>query len=82
MTVTLRVLYSGKPDITALGIQETLPDGWTYSGVSGNGAPPVFPNSGATGTLNFAYFAVPPFPVVFSYDVLPPMVAKIGRAHV
>jgi len=47
--------------VQALGYAETIPAGWTYEGPlpSENPTPPVVPNYGATGTLNFAYIFVP-----------------------
>jgi len=76
VTVTLRILYTGTGEITALGIQETLPDGWTYAGFSGGGTPPVSPQIGDGGTLDFAYITVPGFPAAFSYLALPPVSAS------
>ena len=79
LTVTVSLAASGTGTLTALGVEETLPDGWTFSELAdGSGqAPDVAPDAGATGLLEFAWFSsssptLPDFPVEFSYRAVPP----------
>ncbi len=56
--------------VTALGVAETLPEGWTFAGGTPAGnAPNLFPTAGTTGTGSFAWFSIPSFPATFTYTV-------------
>lgn len=68
--VTLQIEYSG--ELTALGVQEIIPDGWSYVSVGGDDAPTVPPAPGATDTLDFAWITAPASPVAFTYTVQVP----------
>ncbi len=68
ITVTLDLVGDGS--LTALGVTETLPSGWTLAGVFPEpGAPEAVPPAGSTGALDFAWTTVPVLPAVFSYRV-------------
>jgi len=68
--VTIQISYSGV--LTALGLEETIPDGWFYVLVGGDDAPTIPPTAGATGTIGFAWISVPASPVEFTYTVQVP----------
>ncbi len=60
-------------NITSMGFDETLPTGWTYTGlVAGNPSNPTLPPVGNTGTLGFAWITPPTTPFTFSYTVTVP----------
>jgi hypothetical protein len=70
VTFTNTLLYSGIP--TGLGWSVTLPSGWTF--VSDGGAvADVRPLAGDTGTLEWAWAAVPTSPLNFTYTVRAPV---------
>ncbi|HOD51992.1 MAG TPA: tandem-95 repeat protein, partial [Candidatus Hydrogenedentes bacterium] len=69
LDVAVTFTYDGSDPVTALGLFETLPDGWTYvEPVSGPSAV-ISPTPGQGGTLEFAWLAVPAFPATFVYRV-------------
>ena len=59
--------------ISAIGLSELIPAGWTFVSASG---PAIVPATGATGTLDFAWVAPPTFPYTFTYQVLAPNDAR------
>jgi hypothetical protein len=65
--VTLTLSHQGGEPIRALGIEETLPGGWTFDGVVSGEKPDLTPTNGRTGTLEFAWFNIPAFPTSFTY---------------
>ncbi len=67
VAVTVSFCYTGEDEVLVLGLEETLPEGWSFVGFSGGQAPPIAPAAGAEGTLNFAYIFTPSFPVSFTY---------------
>lgn len=71
LTVTLN--YTGPETVAVLGLEETIPAGWTFvKGVSGL-VPPVLPAAGAQGILGFAWLSVPEFPLTFTYRLRTPV---------
>ncbi len=71
LDVTVRLEYYDGPDVTVVGIQEQLPDDWSYAGwVSGpgTGAPSIAPSLGAN-VLEFMWISEPEFPLTFTYRV-------------
>ena len=56
-------------ELDALGIQETIPDGWTFVSVECDDPPDVVPSVGATGTLEFAWINIPASPIDFCYTL-------------
>jgi PKD repeat protein len=58
--------------LSALGAEETVPDGWTFGSVSGDDPPPIYPATGATASLEFAWITPPQSPVAFCYTVQVP----------
>ncbi len=77
-TVTLT---QGGPDATfkAVGFKETIPTGWTLVPGSVGGSNPPQTTSGNTGTLSFAWFTIPTFPVSFTFSVRPET-SRLGTA--
>jgi hypothetical protein len=69
IVVNIRASQSGA--ITAMGLYETVPNGWTFAGMRGiSGQPPsVTPGEGQTGVLQFAWIAVPELPYAFAYTL-------------
>lgn len=65
LTVTLTPDTSGQ--INAVGLDETIPSGWTFDSVLSDPAPQVVPQPGVSGTLSFAWFPTPSFPLTFTY---------------
>lgn len=79
LDVTLYLEYTGADPLSALGVIERLPEGWTFDGVSGGGAL-VQPAPGAGGSLEFAWYPVPAFPLEFQYSVRFPAGSDVGAA--
>jgi len=74
-TVDVRVRVEYEGTLTALGIAETMPAGWTYVQMVGGDIPEISPANGASGQLDFAYFTPPSSPVEFTYRVRAPISA-------
>lgn len=62
--------------ISAIGLSETIPEGWTFVSAAG---PSIVPTEGATGTLDFAWLSPPDLPYTFDYFLLAP---RDGRGSV
>jgi hypothetical protein len=73
-TVTVTIRANNASSISALGLTETVPEGWTFVAADGEtGQVPVMkPAEGATGSLEFLWWEVPSFPVTFTYTLLVP----------
>ena len=65
VTVSVHVEHAG--DLTALGVVENPPAGWTLSSVGGDDPPAIQPPGGSSGSLAFAWISVPASPVDFTY---------------
>lgn len=72
VTVILTIRNPQRLRISALGLQETLPTGWELQSIIETSGASVAPSQGATGTLEFAWMNIPPFPVKVAYTVLVP----------
>lgn len=79
VTLTATSVYEGQP--AALGWEIELPAGWSLVSVSGANLPGVAPEPGATGTLEFAFIAVPPGGASFSATVRYPPQTAHGTLH-
>jgi len=78
-TVTIHIGAEDSRSISALGLTEFAPEGWTFVEVNGNPGqvPVVTPQVGDSGELGFLWLAVPDFPVAFSYTLrVPPNAAQ------
>lgn len=78
-TVTVHIDAEDSRAISALGLTEFAPEGWTFVEVNGNPGevPVVTPQEGDSGELGFLWLAVPDFPVSFSYTLrVPPNAAQ------
>ena len=73
LDITVTISSAGDDTVTALGLEETLPAGWSFDSVVSGDVPSVTPAQGTTGTLGFAYISVPAFPVSFTYRVNVPV---------
>lgn len=73
-TVSISVSFDkrGGRQVSTLTLQETLPEGWTFSGMESGGDPGVQPEIGASGTLVFSWTAPETFPFTAVYRISPP----------
>jgi len=73
-TIDLEIIISrnGAGNITALGISETLPQGWALADILDDGGAVALPPLGATGTLEIAWLQVPTLPAKFRYRLAVP----------
>ena len=78
VTITITITAEDDANISALGLTEAAPEGWTFVSVDGEigQAPAIPPNEGDTGDLGFIWFAVPDFPVTFTYTLQVPADAE------
>lgn len=69
--ITVRLDLQPDGTLTALGLEETAPEGWSYQGTVGGTEPAIAPMNGTTGLLEFAWFPVPETtPIIFTYRLL------------
>jgi hypothetical protein len=67
LETTLHVdIIDGDP-LSAIGVIDTLPLGWSYAGASETGAPFIAPKPGSTGDLEFTWFPLPELSFSFTY---------------
>ncbi|NLF59009.1 MAG: hypothetical protein GX580_15370, partial [Candidatus Hydrogenedens sp.] len=69
VAVTIDAAQEGQ--LNAMGLRETIPEGWELEGVSGvqGDAPDIYPPQGATGLLEFAWIMPPSLPYAFVYTL-------------
>lgn len=70
--ITIILEKEGSKSIRALGVQEVLPEGWTFDSVIEGAKPDLSPPKGRTPLLEFAWFNIPTFPAIFTYRVTVP----------
>jgi uncharacterized delta-60 repeat protein len=75
-TITNTLNYTG--EASSLGWSVTLPAGWSFAGNAGAVAE-IGPKAGDTGTLSWAWTAMPASPVVFTYTVNVPAGESAAR---
>lgn len=73
-TVTVTISAERGPSISALGLTETIPEGWSYVGMAGEAGqtPVIAPHVGDGGELGFIWISMPDFPATFTYTLLVP----------
>ncbi len=73
MTVSINAGQLGEP-ITAIGLYETIPPGWTFANMRGITAdqPAIGPETGAGDVLEFAWITPPALPYSFAYALNTP----------
>jgi len=76
---TVSMDFGGGDPVSAMGLYEPLPAGWTYGGSSGP-APLVTPTKGTAGDLHFAWIEAPDFPCAFTYKVSFPAGADVAAS--
>lgn len=69
LNVTVDVTDFGGSSLSAMGVHQTLPPGWHFVGTDDTTGLIAAPAAGASGTLEFAWFPVPPLPHRFSFDI-------------
>lgn len=72
LDITVTLSSSGAGTVSSMGLQETLPAGWSFHSLVSGSFPHLYPSSGRTGTLDFAWIFIPPFPTQFTYRVQVP----------
>lgn len=72
LDITVTLAMTGTGEVTALGMLETLPDGWTFDRIVAGVMPDTFNPSGEFGDTEFVWFDIPAFPVTFTYRILAP----------
>ncbi|MBP8130402.1 MAG: hypothetical protein KA184_12555 [Candidatus Hydrogenedentes bacterium] len=74
--VKLSFLKEGSEPVTAMGMEETLPEGWTFEGfASQEGALPDIKRV-VGNKVEFAWFNIPQYPATFSYRLRAPQDAS------
>lgn len=71
--IVVTVEAASTTGLKAMGVYETLPEGWRFEGVSAgeNGLPAIMPMPGDGPQLEFAWITPPVLPCSFSYRVMP-----------
>lgn len=69
LKVTVQVRYGGNQPVTALGIVENLPPGWSFGQAGGSHPPQITPPPGQIDHLEFVWITTPPFPFSFTYTL-------------
>jgi hypothetical protein len=72
LTVKTTMHYKGTEPVTALAIQTTLPQAWTYGGVQGELRPAIDPPAGTTGQVTLIWIQIPAFPATIEYTLAVP----------
>lgn len=72
LDVTITLDFIGDDTLTALGVEEVFPPGWTFDSVVSEDGPSIVPPADWPELLEFAWFPLPEFPVSFTYRVNPP----------
>jgi hypothetical protein len=73
MEIVVTIEAASLEGLLAMGLYETLPEGWRFEGVHGgaDGLPAIMPAPGDGPHLEFAWITPPPMPCSFSYTVTP-----------
>jgi len=79
LEVTIEVDATSAPPISAMGIVETLPGGWTFDTLEYPATLIIMPDVDASKTLEFAWFPIPDFPYRFSYSLALPDGTDVAR---
>ncbi len=72
LDINVSIAKSGQEQVTLLGLEETLPEGWSFVGLVDGNVPLATVSPGTEGLLEFGWLAIPAFPVVFRYRLLVP----------
>ena len=80
LTITIEIEVPEELPLSAIGVEEILPQGWVFAGVSGPHLPAVAPYIGETGAISFVWFPTPGGNIQFSYDVAVPSDGDTARA--
>ena len=71
--VTVTLILTTSDTLTAIGLEEQIPAGWSYAGIVSGSGPQVVPLAGVQGLLEFAWFPLPTLPVSFTYRLNVPI---------
>jgi Mg-chelatase subunit ChlD len=74
LDISVTLTHSDPSALSSLAVEETLPVGWAFQSVLSAPLPAARPTAGATGTLGFAWVAIPAgWPLTLTYRVsIPP----------
>lgn len=67
--VAISIEVQGSDPVRALGIQEVIPDGFSFDAFIGGAKPDIAPEPGRTGSVDFAWIQVPSAPINLTYRV-------------
>ena len=67
VNVTMTVTYTGT--LLALGLEDTVPEGWTFVSATGSGSVQTKNDPGDSGKLEFYWITVPASPVTLTYTL-------------
>ncbi len=82
VTIEAVLQHTDSSTIAAIGLREIIPAGWTLAAILQDGGADVQPSVGATDVLEFAWIAVPPFPVTVTFVLNVPPDASLPVAVV
>jgi hypothetical protein len=66
--VTVTLAKDGPGDVRAMGLTETIPEGWTFEGLVSDTRPDI--NRPVGSLVEFAWFKIPTFPISFTYRLI------------
>lgn len=69
LDVTVTLHYHQPSAITAMGVQEILPPGWTYAELLDASTEPAIAPSVGAAALDFLWISIPAFPISITYRV-------------
>ncbi|MGC8738042.1 MAG: hypothetical protein ACP5UA_05260 [Candidatus Hydrogenedens sp.] len=69
LEVKATINFSGPKPVTALALVVNLPAQIQFEKIIDGPTPPIAPKKGDTGTLNFVWPSIPPFPFTITYQV-------------
>lgn len=69
LEVKTTINFSGTKPVTALALVVNLPSQIQFEQIIDGPAPPIAPKKGDTGTLNFVWPSIPPFPFTITYQI-------------
>ena len=69
LEMSISVEGGASAPFTALGIEDLLPAGWTFSAVKGANPPAILPRKGKAGLLEFAWLSAPQLPLQLTSSV-------------
>ena len=69
LEITIQIEGAADAPLSAMGLVEALPPGWTFEALKNAPNAFIVPTMGARNTIEFAWLPIPNFPYTFSYTV-------------